>query len=181
MEAAVCAGSLAKLARDWSLMSQFEVGELAEASRGKTSSAMPHKRNAVHCMQAIAQTQPVPGLAAALLGCMAQAHERAMGEWQAELSAWAPLWRRVHGAAAALRLAAEGLQVDPSRMQAHIDVLHEVIFSEACADALTPVAGHQAAQQATERLAPQALAQRQPLSLLLLQWVEDRKSTRLNS
>src|SRR3546814_20029767 len=59
MEAAVCAGSLAKLARDWSLMSQFEVGELAEASRGKTSSAMPHKRNAVHCMQAIAQTQQI--------------------------------------------------------------------------------------------------------------------------
>ncbi|MBO9354213.1 fumarate lyase [Bordetella petrii] len=172
MEAAVCAGSLAKLARDWSLMSQFEVGELAEQPRGKTSSAMPHKRNAVHCMQAIAQTQPVPALAAALLGCMAQAHERAMGEWQAELSAWAPLWRHVHGAAAALRLAAEGIQVDPARMQAHLDALHQVIFSEACADALVPLVGHEAAQQATERLAPQALAQRQPLSLLLQRWVE---------
>ncbi|HYG43756.1 MAG TPA: lyase family protein [Bordetella sp.] len=172
MEAAICAGSLAKLARDWSLMSQFEVGELAEAPRGRTSSAMPHKRNPVHCMQAVAQTQPVPGLAATLLACMTQAHERALGEWQAELSAWAPLWRHVHAAAAALRRAAEGLQVDTARMQAHIDALHQVIFSEACADALAPLAGRDAAQQAVERLAPQALTQRQPLSILLQRWVE---------
>lgn len=171
MEAAICAGSLAKLARDWSLMSQFEVGELAEAARGKTSSAMPHKRNAVHCMQAVAQTQAVPGLAAVLLGCMAQAHERAQGEWQAELAAWAPLWRHVHGAAAALRLAAEGLQVDTGRMQANIDALHEVIFSEACVDALTPFTGRAQAQQAVERLAPQALQAQQPLSAILRQWV----------
>ncbi|WP_255592733.1 lyase family protein [Bordetella sp. BOR01] len=175
MEAAVCAGSLAKLARDWSLMSQFEVGELAEAPRGRTSSAMPHKRNPVHCMQAVAQTQPVPGLASTLLACMTQAHERALGEWQAELSAWAPLWRHVHAAAAALRLAAEGLQVDTARMQAHIDALHQVIFSEACADALASLAGRDAAQQAIERLAPQALAQRQPLSILLQRWIEETR------
>lgn len=172
MEASVCAGSLSKLARDWSLMSQFEVGELAEAPRGRTSSAMPHKRNSVHCMQAIALTQPVPGLAASLLGAMTQAHERAMGEWQAELSSWAPLWRRVHGAAAALRLAAEGVRVDAARMQSHIDALCEVIFSEACTDALAPLTGREAAQQAIEQLAPQALAQRRPLSALLRHWVE---------
>ncbi|MCD0502941.1 lyase family protein, partial [Bordetella petrii] len=173
MEAAVCAGSLAKLARDWSLMSQFEVGEIAEATHGKTSSAMPHKRNAVRCMQALAQAQPVPGLAATLLGSMAQAHERAMGEWQAELAAWAPLWRHVHGAAAALRLAAQGLQVDPARMQAHIDDLHQVIFSEACAHALAPIVGPDAAQDTVERLAPQALARHQPLSVLLQHWLQD--------
>ncbi|CAM3847580.1 lyase family protein [Bordetella tumulicola] len=172
LEASVCAGSLSKLARDWSLMSQFEVGELAETPRGRTSSAMPHKRNSVHCMQVIAQTQPVPGLAASLLDAMTQAHERAMGEWHAELSSWAPLWRRVHGAAAAMRRAAEGLHVDAARMQSHIDALYEVIFSEACSDALTPIAGREAAQQAIEQLAPQALAQRQPLSALLQQWVE---------
>lgn len=171
MEASVCAGSLSKLARDWSLMSQFEVGELAEAPRGRTSSAMPHKRNSVHCMQAVALTQPVPGLAASLLDAMTQAHERAMGEWQAELSVWAPLWRRVHGAAAALRLAAEGLQVDTARMQSHIDSMCQVIFSEACTDALAPLAGREAAQQAIEQLAPQALAQRRPLSELLQHWI----------
>lgn len=171
MEAAVCAGSLAKLARDWSLMSQFEVGELGEAPRGRTSSAMPHKRNAVHCMQAVAQTQPVPGLVAALLSTMAQAHERALGEWQAEVAQWAPLWRRVHGAAAALRMAAEGLQVDESRMLAHIQSLHEVVFSEGCAEVLAGVVGPDEAQAAVERLAAQAVAERRPLSGLLLDWV----------
>ena len=40
MEVAVCGGSLAKLAKDWSLMSQYEVGELHEAPRGSTSSAI---------------------------------------------------------------------------------------------------------------------------------------------
>lgn len=171
MEAAICAGSLAKLARDWSLMSQSEVGELSEGARGRTSSAMPHKRNAVHCMQAVAQTQTVPGLAAALLGTMAQAHERALGEWQAEVAQWAPLWRRVHGAAAALRMAAQGLQVDEARMLAHIQALQEVVFSEGCAEALTPMLGPDEAQAVVERLAAQALTEQRPLSRLLLDWL----------
>jgi len=174
MEAAVCAGSLAKLAKDWSLMSQFEVGELTEAPRGRTSSAMPHKRNAVYCMQAIAQTQPVPGIAANLLSAMPQAHERALGEWQAELSMWAPLWRHVYAAAAALRHSAEGLHVHSSRMQAHIDSLYEVVFSESCSDALAAITGSDAAQRAIERLAPQALAERLPLSALLVDWVQSQ-------
>lgn len=178
MEAALCAGSMAKLARDWSLMSQFEVGEISEAPRGRTSSAMPHKRNAVHCMQAVAQTQTVPGLAAALLGTMAQAHERAMGEWQAEVAQWAPLWRRVHGAAAALRLAAEGLRVNEPRMLAHIQSLQEVVFSEGCAEALAPAVGQDEAQAAVERLAAQAVAEHRPLSGLLLHWLEQTHGPR---
>src|SRR5690606_18953402 len=173
MEAAVCAGSLSKLARDWSLMTQFEIGELAEAPRGRTSSAMPHKRNAVYCMQAIAQAQPVPGLAASLLATMTQAHERAMGEWQAELAMWAPLWRHAYAAAAALRHSAQSLQVDTARMQAHIDSLYEVVFSESCSDALAPITGREVAQQTIERLAPQALATRQPLSALLTDWLRE--------
>ena len=48
MEVAVCCGSLSKLARDWSLMSQYEVAEISEAARGSTSSTLPHKRNPVH-------------------------------------------------------------------------------------------------------------------------------------
>src|SRR5690606_10464327 len=159
MEAAVCAGSLAKLAKDWSLMSQFEVGELSEAPRGRTSSAMPHKRNAVHCMQVVAQTQTVPGLAAALLGTMAQAHERALGEWQAEVAQWPPLWRRAHGAAAALRMAAEGLQVNESRMLAHIASLQEVVFSEGCAAAGAPWVGQETAQGEGGRLCEEAVRQ----------------------
>jgi 3-carboxy-cis,cis-muconate cycloisomerase len=153
MEVAVCCGSLSKLARDWSLMSQYEVAEISEAARS-TSSAMPHKRNPVHCMQAVAQTQAVPPLAALLLGCMAQAHERALGEWQAEVAHWPDLWRHAHGAAAALRQAAQTLQVHPQRMLAHVAGLRGLVFSEACVHALAPFTGKHEALAAVEQLAP---------------------------
>jgi len=171
MEVAVCGGSLAKLAKDWSLMMQYEVGELYEAPRGSTSSAMPHKRNPVHCMQAVAQTQPVPQLAATLLACMAQAHERGLGEWQAEVAHGASLWRHVHAAAAALRSAAQGLQVDTARMQAHIDGLQGVVYSEALSQVLAPLLGKPGAQAAVAECAAQALQQAQPLQLLLERWL----------
>lgn len=174
MEVAVCGGSLAKLAKDWSLMSQYEVGELHEAPRGSTSSAMPHKRNPVHCMQAVAQTQPVPQLAATLLACMVQAHERGLGEWQAEVAHAASLWRHVHAAAAALRSAAQGLHVDSARMQQHIDGLQGVVYSEALAQVLAPVLGKPAAQAAVAECAVQALDQAQPLHLLLGRWLQQR-------
>lgn len=178
MEAAVCGGSLAKLARDWALLSQYEVGEISEAPRGSTSSAMPHKRNPVHCMQAVAQVQAVPPLAALLLGCMAQAHERALGEWQAEAAHWPELWRHVHGAAAALRQAAQSLQVHPRRMLGHVQGLHGLVFSEACVHALTPWTGKAEALAAVERLAPQALEQGRELRLLLAEWAASRLDTR---
>ncbi len=170
MEAAVCGGSLAKLAGDWALMSQYEVGEISEAPRGSTSSAMPHKRNPVHCMQAVAQARAVPPLAALLLGCMAQAHERALGEWQAEAAHWPELWRHVHGAASALRQAAQSLQVHPQRMLGHVQGLRGLVFSEACVHALAPWTGKPEALAAVERLAPQALEQGRELRLLLAEW-----------
>ena len=174
MEAAVCGGSLAKLARDWSLMAQYEVGEIAEAPRGSTSSAMPHKRNPVHLMQAVAQAQAIPQLAALLLGCMAQAHERALGEWQAEVAHWPDLWRHVHGAGAALRQAAQSLQVHPQRMLGHVRGLHGLVFSEACVHAMAPWTGKPEALAAVELLAPQALEQGRELRLLLAEWAAPR-------
>lgn len=175
MEVAVCGGSLAKLAKDWSLMAQYEVAELVEAPRGSTSSAMPHKRNPVHCMQALAQTQAVPHIAASLLGCMAQAHERGLGEWQAEVAHWASLWRHVHAAAAALCSAAQGLQVDMARMQQHLEGLQGVVYSEALAQVLAPVLGKPGAQAALAECAAQALSRAQPLPLVLNQWLQQHQ------
>lgn len=172
LEVAVCSGSLAKLAKDWALMAQHEVGEISEGSRGSTSSAMPHKRNPVRILQALAQTQPVPHLVGLLLASMPQAHERALGEWQVEVAHWAPMWRHTHAAARALREAAQTLVVHPQRMQVHLDQLQGLVFSEALAHALSPWVGHPEALQAIERLAPEALAQGHPLHLLVLAWLE---------
>jgi 3-carboxy-cis,cis-muconate cycloisomerase len=116
LEVAVLTGSLGKIATDLALMAQGEIGELAEpsgAGRGG-SSAMPHKRNPVAAMTALAASQRTPHAAAALLGAMGQQHERGLGNWQAELAEWPGLFLSAHGALAALDEALAGLQVDPS-------------------------------------------------------------------
>lgn len=174
MEVAVCGGTLAKLAKDWTLLSQYEVGELRESTRGPTSSAMPHKRNSVHCMQAVAQTRPVAQLAATLLACMEQAHERALGEWQAETVHWVQLWTHVHAAAAALNLAAQGMEIDATRMQANVESLHGVVFSEAITQVLIPLLGKPAAQCAVAHCSEQALLVGQALPKVITQYLEQQ-------
>jgi 3-carboxy-cis,cis-muconate cycloisomerase len=124
-ELGLLVGSLGKIAKDISLMGQFEVGEVTEPSeqgRGG-SSAMSHKRNPVACMVALAAAQRAPQRVAALLATMPQEHERALGAWQAELAEWAQLLMSAHGSARALALALPGLQVDTQRMRDHIDTL----------------------------------------------------------
>src|SRR6201996_7061593 len=134
-ELGVLAGSLGKIARDVSLMSQGEVGELAEPAGGGRggSSAMPHKRNPVAAMTALAAAVRAPPRVAALLAAMPQEHERGLGNWQAELAEFGGLLASVHGALAALTLAADGLQVFPDRMRRNIDALQGLVFAEALA------------------------------------------------
>lgn len=124
-ELGLLVGCLGKIAKDISLMGQFEVGEVAEPvepGRGG-SSAMSHKRNPVACMVALAAAQRAPQRVAALLAAMPQEHERALGAWQAELAEWAQLLMSAHGSARALAQAVPGLQVDTQRMRSHIDTL----------------------------------------------------------
>jgi 3-carboxy-cis,cis-muconate cycloisomerase len=134
-EVGVLVGSLGKIATDLALMSQAEVGELAEpsgAGRGG-SSAMPHKRNPVAAMVALAAAQRVPQRVATLLGAMAQEHERGLGNWQAELAETVGLYTSAHGALKALADVAGALQVDTARMLRNIDALQGLVFAEAVA------------------------------------------------
>ena len=119
----VLVGACGKMARDWSLMMQAEVGELSEPhepGRG-ASSAMVHKRNPVAAMTALAAAHRVPHRVAALLACMPQEHERALGGWQAELAEWAGLWISAAGAVRALADAAPGLVVHRGRLLANLE------------------------------------------------------------
>jgi 3-carboxy-cis,cis-muconate cycloisomerase len=132
-ELGVLTGSLGKIAKDISLMAQGEIGELAEPSgdgRGG-SSAMPHKRNPVAAMLALAGALRAPQRVAALLAAMPQEHERGLGNWQAELAEIAGLFISAHGALKALADVAGGLQVDHARMLHNIDALHGLVFAEA--------------------------------------------------
>jgi 3-carboxy-cis,cis-muconate cycloisomerase len=137
-EFAILAGSLGKFAKDVALMMQSEVGELSENiedGRGG-SSAMPHKRNPIGPMTAIAASIRVPHRLAALIASMSQEHERGLGNWQAELAEWSALFVSVHGAAHALGDMCTMLEVDASRMRKNIDAQHDLVFTEAASQLL---------------------------------------------
>ena len=166
LEVAVLTGSLGKLATDLSLMAQGEIAELAEpagAGRGG-SSAMPHKRNPVAAMLALAASRRTPFAAGALLGAMGQAHERALGDWQAELAEWPGLFLSAHGALIALNEAMAGLQVDAVRMRANIDTQHGMVYAEAVAAYLGSFIGRPAAHQMLEHLSATAAREQRELA-----------------
>ncbi len=144
---AIAAGNAAKIARDVSLMCQWEVGEAsepAEAGRG-VSSAMPHKRNPVRCMATIAAATRAPGLLATLMVGAVQEHERAFGGWQAEWAALPDLVKLSGGAIAYMADAVEGLDLDTTRMRANFDSLRGLPLAEMAALALAPSIGRDTA------------------------------------
>jgi 3-carboxy-cis,cis-muconate cycloisomerase len=118
----VTTGALAKVAVDVVLLSQSEVGEVAEAGGGGSSS-MAHKANPAQSVLVASAARQVPALVGVLGGSMAAEQERATGAWHAE---WEPLRQalRLCGAAAhrgAALLA--GLRVDTEAMQRNLDHL----------------------------------------------------------
>jgi 3-carboxy-cis,cis-muconate cycloisomerase len=152
-ELGLMVGSLGKIAQDIALMGQYEVAELAEPTepgRGG-SSAMPHKRNPVASMVALAAAQRAPQRVAALLAAMPQAHERALGAWQAELAEWPQLLMSAHGSVRALAGALPGLEVDAGRMRSNINRLRAELPREAADEWFDPALA--------EQVAPTTLAQ----------------------
>jgi 3-carboxy-cis,cis-muconate cycloisomerase len=117
----IAIGAIGKLARDVALLMQAEVAEVAEpaiAGRGG-SSAMPHKRNPTGCQVALSAAVRAPGLVASLLGGMPQELERGIGGWQAEAPVIGDLFCLAHGAAQAIRVVVDGLEVDAEALDAH--------------------------------------------------------------
>ena len=146
---ALTAGVLEKIALDLVLLSQTEVGEVAEPSGGGRgeSSTLPHKRNPVGSVVAIACARRVRGVAGVLLAAMAQEHERAAGAWQSE---WGPLTEALSltgGAASALREALDGLEVRPERMRENLDATGGVLMAESVVTALAGRIGQRRARE----------------------------------
>ena len=189
-EVGVLCGVLGKIGKDISLLAQAEVGEVAEpsgkaggeasgamsgathgASRGG-SSAMPHKRNPVAAMVALAAAGRAPHRVAALLGAMAQEHERGLGNWQAELAEWPGLFISAHGAARALADAAAGLFVDTARMRRNIDALHGLVFAEGASMLLAVHLGKARAHALLEACSRRTLAEQRPLFDLAMEAIQ---------
>nr|MDQ3027669.1 lyase family protein [Pseudomonadota bacterium] len=112
-----------KIAHDISLMAQPEVGEMLEAPPREgvgVSSAMPHKRNPVACVHALAAATRMPGLLATVHAAAMGEHERALGGWQAELSVVPEMAAVLGWSLDFLDTIAGSLVVNADRMKANV-------------------------------------------------------------
>jgi 3-carboxy-cis,cis-muconate cycloisomerase len=167
----IACGVMTKIARDLSLMMQAEVGEAREpSSEGRGgSTAMPHKHNPLLTMRVLAASQALPGLVANLLAGMAQEHERALGNWQAEMDQHRMLVEHALAAAQALAELLEGLHIDPERCRANIDALHGIIFSEALTALFSPMLGKHQAQTLVAALCQKSVEEQRSLQQLVIE------------
>jgi 3-carboxy-cis,cis-muconate cycloisomerase len=162
------AGVIAKVARDVTLLAQTEVGEVREGVPGRGgSSTLPHKRNPVAAVSALAGALRAPGLVATLLYAMAHEHERAAGAWQAEWRPLSELLVAVGSAAAWLRDCLEHLEVDAERMRSNLALTNGALLGERVTTALAPALGRGRAHELVEGAAGAALTEGRPLADVL--------------
>jgi 3-carboxy-cis,cis-muconate cycloisomerase len=131
-DVALVTGALGKVAKDVSLMMQYEVQELAEPGgpdRG-SSSTMPHKRNPVGAGLVLTAAARTAQLAATIVGAMPQENERALGGWQAEWPTIAALLEAFGSAVEAMAEIAPELSVFAARMQANLDATNGTVLAE---------------------------------------------------
>lgn len=115
----MAAAAVAKVATDVVLLSQAELGEVAEAAPGGSSS-MPHKRNSIAAVTARAGAAQVPGLVATVLAAGSHELQRGAGPWHAEWPALIALLRASGGAVDRLRASLTGLRVNEAAMAANL-------------------------------------------------------------
>jgi 3-carboxy-cis,cis-muconate cycloisomerase len=167
----VLTGSLAKIAKDVSLLMQTEVGEVFEgAALGKgSSSTMPHKRNPVTCAAILANAQRIPHLVAALMSAMPQEHERSAGLWHAEWETLGSIQQLCAGTVDRAIELTSSLEVDVQRMRYNIDLTQGLVFAENISLELAKKIGKNAAQEWVERACAIAVLQKKDLKTTLQQ------------
>jgi len=161
--------SLAKIAKDVSLMMQTEVAEVFEgAAEGKGgSSTMPHKRNPVTCAAILANANRIPNLVATLLASMPQEHERSAGLWHSE---WEVLTEILLLTAGSIERSIEliaSLEVDDKRMLQNIELTKGLIYAENISLALAIKMGKINAHELVEKACKLAISQQKHLKEIL--------------
>src|SRR5262249_13907879 len=154
-----------KIARDVTLLMQFEVAEVSEA--GGESSAMPHKRNPSNSAIAFAAVARIPALVGTYLASMVQEHERAAGNGPREWPTVAGILSSAGSTLAAVAALFERFQVYPARMRANLDATYGSVLSEKAALLLTSQLGRSLAQRAVADAVRQARQQQQLLEEIL--------------
>jgi len=155
---AILATTCGKIARDVTLMMQTEVGEAFEqAAPGRgASSTMPHKRNPTASVAAVSAAMLAPNLAATIIACGIQEHERAAGGWQAEWPLFPALALVTSGALHNVVDLAEGLEVDPARMRENLEITRGLIMAEAVSFGLAAKLGKAEAHKLVEEASRKA-------------------------
>ena len=162
-------GTLGKIARDVSLLMQTEIAEALEPGapgRGG-SSTMPHKRNPVGSAVILAAAVRVPPLVATMLAAMVQEHERGLGGWHAEWETLPEICMLTAGALARAIEIVEGLQVDPQKMAADLEITHGLVMAEAVSMALAKYLGRQSAHELVEKACALAAREKRHLREVL--------------
>ena len=168
------AGAAEKIALDVSLLTQTEVGEVAEPSAPGMgeSSSMPHKRNPVRSALIRGAARQVHGHASVLINAAAQPLERGLGEWHAE---WAPLMESallVEGALEQVAVLLEGLEVYPDNMWRNLAATGGGIMAEPVARLLAPTLGVEKAKAVSAEAAETSRREARPYSEVLAEHPE---------
>ena len=163
----VAAGAIGKAARDVILLAQSEVAEVREGGAGGGSSTLPHKRNPVAAVSAVACAARAPGLVATLLASAWPEHQRGAGPWQAEWWPLRDLFETVGSAAAWLRESLANLEVDPARMRANLDRSGGLLLAERVTGALAPALGRLPAHDLVTAAAAEAVGSGRPFADVL--------------
>lgn len=162
-------GTLTKIARDISLHSQTEIGELSEGTAREHggSSTMPQKHNPVTCAVVLAAGQRVPGLVSTLLNCMAQEQQRGLGGWQAEWETIPEIVCLTGGALHQLAAMFPHLKIHTDRMKSNLQSSSGLIFAEAVSFALAQYIGKAPAHQLLEVACQRAVLEKRNLKEIL--------------
>ena len=146
-----------------------EVAEAAEplAAGHVGSSTMPQKRNPMICEYVVASARLLRAGTSALRGTAAHAHERDMSIWAVEWLAIPQALILAGGILDKLAHVLEGLQADPERMRANLELTGGQIMAEAVMMALARSLGHERSHEIVTRATRQATAEGQDLGSVL--------------
>ncbi len=170
---------LGKIARDVTLLSQSEVGEVREgpgdssggggsSPRRGGSSAMPQKQNPVAAVAILGCTRRVPGLLATVAAAAEQEYQRAAGAWHAEWETMADLLSLTGSAASWAAGMLGGLTVDAARMSANLAAANGLPLAEHVTSLLADTLGRAAAHDLVAEAGARALSAGLPLRDVLL-------------
>jgi 3-carboxy-cis,cis-muconate cycloisomerase len=155
--AAVC-GVCGKIARDVTLLMQYEIAEVSEpAAPGRGgSSTLPQKRNPALSAILLANSRRAGGLASILLQSMDHELDRSPGAWHAEWQTLTELLRAAGGSAGIAADLLGGLEVDPARMAANLQAHGGLVMAERLKSELGAILGEGVAAGVVEESARKA-------------------------